>query len=626
MKLLELNIKGFGLLKNQTIRFTDGINIIYGRNEAGKSTIHTFIKAMLYGMERSRGIASLTDTWARYEPWNDKGCYEGIMKIWYEGHIYVIERSFTKDAIVPLKITNETTGMLVSPESDFIDKVMCGLTESGFTNTISIGQLQSAGDEGMYKELKRYIANINSTANMQIDVAKTYQFLQDQKRSFMDQIVPEAAKAYTSNLSEIRGIESEISSPEYGDRFTSIKEQTATTSKKAEMLQAEKEVMIERISGQKQLLSANGFRSKEDIEEYRELLEEARKEYESSLAKGNMKPFRYLAWLFNIFGVFFAGVGLYMLIMGNPNLLSTALSVDNKIATTVAIIIGIISFSLAIWLTSQYSGTIHAQNLAYEQLSDMYLEKIADGEISRENDEKMDQKLEEMLKMYDELNENEQRLIEITEDIKKLHLVRDDITKSLEEHQISQWELEKQLEHLGNLKDEAAALKRVIAENERLQFEIDAITIAQDVISSLSTSIRDSFGTYLNKEASVLVSGITGGVYDSMFIDDELNIFMNTRHRLIPLEQISRGTMDQIYLALRLAVASFLASGGEDLPLLFDDSFANYDEKRLRSVFRWMQKTFRNRQMLIFSCHKREAQMLTSQQINFNLIDLKHMK
>ena len=57
MKLLELHIEGFGKFHNKTISFHDGMNVIYGKNEAGKSTLHTFIRGMLFGIERGRGRA-----------------------------------------------------------------------------------------------------------------------------------------------------------------------------------------------------------------------------------------------------------------------------------------------------------------------------------------------------------------------------------------------------------------------------------------------------------------------------------------------------------------------------------------------------------------------------------------
>ena len=58
MKFLELHLKGFGKFHDRTISFTDGINVIYGKNEAGKSTMHTFIRGMLFGIQPQRGRAS----------------------------------------------------------------------------------------------------------------------------------------------------------------------------------------------------------------------------------------------------------------------------------------------------------------------------------------------------------------------------------------------------------------------------------------------------------------------------------------------------------------------------------------------------------------------------------------
>ena len=66
MQIAELVIKNFGKFTEKKIRLSDGIQLFYGENESGKSTIHTFIKGMLFGMERKRGRASSNDTFTRY--------------------------------------------------------------------------------------------------------------------------------------------------------------------------------------------------------------------------------------------------------------------------------------------------------------------------------------------------------------------------------------------------------------------------------------------------------------------------------------------------------------------------------------------------------------------------------
>ena len=80
MKLLELHINGFGKIHDRTISFSDGINVIYGRNEAGKSTLHTFIRGMLFGMERGRGRAARNDLYSKYEPWENSGTWSTALR------------------------------------------------------------------------------------------------------------------------------------------------------------------------------------------------------------------------------------------------------------------------------------------------------------------------------------------------------------------------------------------------------------------------------------------------------------------------------------------------------------------------------------------------------------------
>ena len=144
-------------------------------------------------------------------------------------------------------------------------------------------------------------------------------------------------------------------------------------------------------------------------------------------------------------------------------------------------------------------------------------------------------------------------------------------------------------------------------------------------MTSLSSSIRDSFGLYLNKTASELIAGITGGIYTSLSVDENLNVFLNTKTKLVPLEQVSSGTMDQVYLALRLAAAKLIQGDHlkpeDQMPLIFDDSFVLYDDDRLKTALKWLVKAYTG-QIIMFTCHQREAQMLTANLIPYHLIEI----
>ena len=78
MRFLDLYISGFGKFHDTAVSFEDGLNVIYGKNEAGKSTIHTFIRGMLFGIERQRGRAARNDIYSKYEPWENSDCIETV--------------------------------------------------------------------------------------------------------------------------------------------------------------------------------------------------------------------------------------------------------------------------------------------------------------------------------------------------------------------------------------------------------------------------------------------------------------------------------------------------------------------------------------------------------------------
>lgn len=631
MILKDLTIRGFGRFHDYSISFADGINVVYGSNEAGKSTMHSFIRAMLYGMERGRGRASKTDAWSRYEPWSGSKVYGGSMRCEKDGHIFRIDRDFAKNP-KDVTVTDETAGTPVTDTKAFFEDLLSGMGETAYANTVSIGQLKSATDSGMVNELRNYIANMNTTGNMALNISKASAFLKDQKKSFASQMTPEAAKSYAADLTEIRQIEAEISSPEYRNDLNRLKEEKAETLRRHQELQQTKESLIEKISADRQRLKSGGFESREAIRNYQDGLDQSYGALQTAAGKCG-KPGRKAGFVCSlILAVLSLGLAAYLFIVGPPNLFTTATGLPWRLTLDISAGLSFVLFAVSIILTeieacaesrlrkaaqafSENAGKLAGYGAAADRTTDQ-----ADG--PEQQKQSADKNVTELLALCDTIDADSARLAETTASIASLESRQEETSAHIEKQQKSQWELEQQLEHLSNLKDEAAALKHAIAENDRLQFEIDAIDLAQETMTRLSASIRDSFGLYLNKRASDLICGITGGIYSSMSIDENLNVFMNTPEKLVPLEQVSSGTMDQVYLALRLAAADLMQTPENPLPLFFDDSFVNYDEDRLRVALKWLAGAL-SRQVLIFTCHRREAQLLSANLIEYRLSELK---
>ena len=611
MRLLELHIDGFGKFHDRTISFNDGINIIYGKNEAGKSTLHTFIRGMLFGIERGRGRAAKNDLYTKYEPWENSGTYEGWLRLEKDGTIYRIERRFRKEN-KSLKIINETKGLEEEATPAFVSSLLDGLTETMYNNTISIGQLKSATEDGMVTELKNYIANMNTTGNISLNITKATAFLRNQKRSLEAGLIPEASREFTSLLAEIRNVEAEIAGPEYENQLAAYQNMRTQVKGLIDNTQTQKKDLDEKLANGKKVLSDNGFTDRASVDAMSSDAERLYSEYNTLNGECNKKSRKVLSGLTAVLEV--AGLGAAAT-LGYFNL-TAYLPVCGAAATA-----AVIFFIISLFIRQKDKEYHRLFDNTSSELGALLARHLGDSAVSEDAMNAFRARMGEFSKLCDMVAQSEAEIRKFLEDLSNLQTKQAGCSEMIEKQQRTQWELEKKLEHLSNCKNKAKALKRTLAENDRIHDEIVAIDLAQETMTDLSSSIRDSFGLYLNKEASQYITGITGGIYDSMSIDENLNVFLNTKTKLVPLENVSSGTMDQVYLALRLAAAKLLQGSGSGFPLIFDDSFTQYDDERLKTALEWLASAYGG-QIIIFTCHRREAQMLRARQVEFQLIEM----
>ena len=611
MRLLELHIDGFGKFHDRTISFNDGINIIYGKNEAGKSTLHTFIRGMLFGIERGRGRAAKNDLYTKYEPWENSGTYEGWLRLEKDGTIYRIERRFRKEN-KSLKIINETKGLEEEATPAFVSSLLDGLTETMYNNTISIGQLKSATEDGMVTELKNYIANMNTTGNISLNITKATAFLRNQKRSLEAGLIPEASREFTSLLAEIRSVEAEIAGPEYENQLAAYQNMRTQVKGLIDNTQTQKKDLDEKLANGKKVLSDNGFTDRASVDAMSSDAERLYSEYNTLNGECNKKSRKVLSGLTAVLGI--AGLGAAAA-LGYFNL-TAYLPVCGAAAAA-----AVIFFIISLFIRQKDKEYHRLFDNTSSELGALLARHLGDSAVSEDAMNAFRARMGEFSKLCYMVTQSEAEIRKFLEDLSNLQTKQAGCSEMIEKQQRTQWELEKKLEHLSNCKNKAKALKRTLAENDRIHDEIVAIDLAQETMADLSSSIRDSFGLYLNKEASQYITGITGGIYDSMSIDENLNVFLNTKTKLVPLENVSSGTMDQVYLALRLAAAKLLQGSGSGFPLIFDDSFTQYDDERLKTALEWLASAYGG-QIIIFTCHRREAQMLRARQVEFQLIEM----
>lgn len=142
MKIKELYIRSFGKLRDYKLSFSDGVNVLFGSNEAGKTTVFNFILAMLYGISNSRSKELSDNTRKKYMTWGENKI-GGTMTLEHNGVHYIVDRVFGKTrAGDTLTFTNKTMGEQISlPNGREVGEYLFDLDEKSFKGTCFIGQL-----------------------------------------------------------------------------------------------------------------------------------------------------------------------------------------------------------------------------------------------------------------------------------------------------------------------------------------------------------------------------------------------------------------------------------------------------------------------------------------------------
>ncbi len=523
----------------------------------------------------------------------------------------------------------------------FLQAMLGGISETAFENTVSIGQLRSATSRSMVHELKSYIMNLSTTGDRSLDSAGALKLLRQQRSALEAKRVPEAAKSYAQLIGEIRNIEREIAQPEYENQLR--KYQALRSEVRTEQVdrQTRREELLQKTAAQEAVLTQAGFDNADDIQEAKEHADTL-----YSLCQIGAEPRERairiaLPLLFGLLTILCGVAAVLITAVESPafaarfNLapekvpgLVAAVSGSGLSATIlVAASIGLLVLCMLLFVWRLYANAARTGFLreTAAELSAMLTKQIGTAEISDDAMESFRTHMDELTRAEEELETHRTALAELSAELQNLSNDERRYDVELQKQNEKQTELEGKLQHLANVKNRAEMLKRTLDENDAITVEIDAINLAAETMTELQSSIQSSFGHYLNKEAGELIAGITGGVYDSMWIDQNLDIFMNTPGKIVPIEDVSSGTMDQIYLALRLAAARLIQgdSGAVEarLPLIFDDSFAMYDEQRLASALRYITEIHHG-QILLFTCHTREQRILENEDVNFNLIEM----
>lgn len=699
MKIKNIKVNAYGNIENKDINLEEGINVIHGANESGKSTLLNYIISIFYGISRNKDGKALSD-YEKYKPWNSNEFSGRISYKLENGEKFEIFRDFNKknpkiyndklEDISDRFETDKKDGSKFFIEQTGIDKQM-------YLSTVVSTQEEVRLDEKNQNMLIQKIANLAGTGEDNVSYKKALIKLQEKIR---DEIGTNKTSQKPINI-----IEKEI--VEINNK---IVETEKYRNRKYE-IDAEKEQILSELrelEQQKQILQElqNSMKSEEETKNRLEIREKNRKD---NIAKINELTNQKNTINAESERVQSAKNHLQDIIKGHKENIEKLNSEIEKIANekeekqekekpsisfiviTVVLAIALICSIILIknYIVSGILGVAIIANIVFyvinknkqkvnkaklrekinqekqykrEKLENQKQQIIANvnttekelekqeeeekqvnSELSmlkgqiillEKNNEKITEEIEQDNKaIKEESNKNKQQIIEKYKDknINDLLYINDyqnyisKIEETINNNRIRIKGLEieyntivPQLDEMVVLEEKREADKEKLAELREKESIINiAIENLMDAYEEMKTTITPKF----TKNLSESIQKISSNKYNKVTINDENGMIIeNNRGEYVEAIKLSTGTIDQLYLALRLSMIDELSK--ENLPIILDESFAYSDNNRLKNMLQYLTSDLNNHQTIIFTCTDREQKMLEEMNIPYNVVEL----
>lgn len=615
MKINKIKINNFGNLSNKDIEFKK-FNIIYGKNESGKSTLQSYIVSALYGIQKNKNGKAMSD-FDKYEPWNG-GEFSGTINYALDnGNEYNVFRNFKNNKV---ELT-DATGKDVS-DNYSIDKK---LGNNFFTEQVSLDR--SLVETTAFAEQKgieisqdsqnvliQKIANLAESGDEDVSYKKA--------ESNIKKMITE--KVGTNQTSE-RPIN--IAKKNIDLYENKIREIESITSKKFELETARNEI-VDQLNEEK-----NNEKQFEDIKEvvdYNNQEEAKIKPYEDMLAKKqaelkkvvnktktaktvenkDVKPSK-LPLIIALVVLLASLVGLFISI-GNNDIITRICGV------AALIMLGISAF---IFVRSRQNKEIPEakvedgdNNILTEQLKGEIaeLEELIDSK-KRKLVEKNKESKEWLVKTYGKecevfFNKDIDTYVKNNKNnIRNLEL-------DLHKKELELQNIEPQLEKLAEYEERLAVEKEAYDELlEKKRIYDMTLELLRDSYEEMKANITPEY----NKKVSKMIEIFSDGKYKNVSITDGINVELENGQR-VEASKLSVGTIEQIYLALRLSIINELSE--ELFPIILDEPFAYSDKDRMSDMMQFLAKV--DNQVIVLTCTNREKEEATKLNIDYNWIEM----
>ncbi len=623
MRILTMTAT-FGKLDNETLRFTDGLNVFSAPNEWGKSTWCAFLCAMLYGIDtRERSGRETLAEKEKYAPWSGKPM-EGALRILHEGRDITIERR-TKGR-VPLgefRAFESKTGLSV-PEltPDNCGQVLLGVEKSVFLRTgfLRFADLPVKQDENLRKRLNALVTTGDESGSAELLGSRLKELknrcrynntgripaCQEQIRQLQEQLwerqnLQHQLDALTEQLIEEEARREALENHRIHLQWLEAQEdkkriaEARTAAKTAEQLAQTMEKQFRDVPDREKVEAK--------IRQGKDLLEEL--ELNMDTPPGSPTPM--------VIAVVLAVVLLFAALVGaDRNLLWPCLLMAAAALSVAGILAGRRRRERVRFNVEQARARGKREELVrFVESWTSTLRAMDQLDTARENARKAQLHLHDLEAMA--------RYAEGPEPEDSLTLTKEETLRAIAEQSTaidrSRLQLAQYRGRMERTSEETALQTRLSQERHRLaelEKTFQALSYAQNALDTAMQELQRRFAPRITRRAGEHLRFLTGGAYDRITIGEDLSIqaARGEESTLRSAQWRSEGTADQMYLALRLAVWEVLCPQS---PLILDDALIRFDQSRMERAMELLQRLARDRQILLFSCQNREREWQSQQ-------------
>ena len=638
MKINKIKINSFGKLRNKEIEFKNGINILYGENESGKSTIMNFIKNTLYGISKNKKGKEISD-YDKYKPWG-KEEFSGKLEYTLDNNEkYEIYRDFNKKNP---KIYNENSED-ISKEFNINKKTgneffyeQTKVDEELFLSTVGMLQSEIKLEKNNQNILVQKLANLASTGDDNVSYKRAIERI---NRRQLDEIGTDRSKEKPINLlkKQIQDLEiNKINLEQYQNKKYEIEENEKKLLNDLNNLKNENnyyneiKLLIENKKIEKEKINIKENINKENNEKINLLkkeIEEKNKKINIEKNKNHLKSKNKINKKIKIYFLFLIIINIILLFI-----------LKNKFKYIILISIPIY---LIISLIIKNKTNKKIRNNINQEINEKINEiKIKENEINliKINNEKLENEIKKLnnefnlknnlelekikIKYKNLINENKMSEKNNYENINlKLGLIQSKINDT----QIEIHKLKLEKESVEPRLDKLAQIEEQLNNNyeklNNLNNLNDSMEYAKNILEKSFEKMKNSVTPKFTNNLSETISQIFNNKYSKVKFNEENGLIVELENGdYVPADRLSIGTIDQLYLSLRISMIDELSE--EKLPLFLDESFAYYDNNRLENALKYITNNLESRQTLIFTCANREKEILDKMGITYNYIEI----